>query len=202
MFLPTFLFVLNIFHLTSARYHARSISQPHSQQSSFLTLNTVKTKKTDLEIKKNTMQVTIEEAWSPTAKWHWSDSNSKGIPPMKREGHSAVALDNMLIVFGGCYLDKQCFNDVNVYFTNKNVWVPVKTVGLPPTEREGHTATIVGDRMVVYGGSSQLGYLGDVYILKTSLSVGSGEELIMAWGRPDVGKYSKRRCEQCSCNYR
>jgi hypothetical protein len=154
------------------------------QLSTFLSIN----EKTDRSLlNEEKMQVTIEEVWAPTSKWRWAASNADGVAPMKREGHSAVSLDGMLIVFGGCYLDKQCFNDVHVYFTNKQLWVPVKTVGLPPTEREGHTATVVGDRMVVYGGSSQLGYLGDVYVLKTSLSTESGEELVMAWGRPDVG---------------
>ena len=157
---------------------------------SLLTLNTRST--TDLDrsqTQRSTLeaQLTVEQAWSPAVKWQWTDPRSKGMAPVKREGHTSVALDNMLVVFGGCYLDKQCFNDVHVYFSNKQLWVPVKTVGLPPAEREGHTATMVGDHMFVYGGSSQLGYLGDVFVLKTSLSsVGSGEELTMAWGRPDM----------------
>lgn len=133
------------------------------------------------------LQIQVEEAWSPTAKWQWADTDAQGVAPMKREGHTAVSLDGMLIVFGGCYLDKQCFNDVHVFFANKKLWVPVKTMGQPPAEREGHTSTMVGDRMFVYGGSSQLGYLDDAYVLKTSLSGLTGEELVMAWGRPDVG---------------
>jgi hypothetical protein len=166
--------------------HLRDAIRP----SSLLSLNTQKvnldrSQRTFLQ--KSQSDLTIEQAWAPTAKWQWTDTESRGSPPMKREGHSAVSLDNMLIVFGGCYLDKQCFNDVHVYFSTKHLWVPVKTVGLPPAEREGHTATMVGDHMFIYGGSSQMGYLGDVFVLKTSLaSTGSGEELVMAWGRPDV----------------
>jgi hypothetical protein len=152
--------------------------------SSLISIETNKVNKVNRATMDQQLQIQVEEAWSPTAKWQWADTGAQGIAPMKREGHTAVSLDGMLIVFGGCYLDKQCFNDVHVFFADKKLWVPVQTVGQPPAEREGHTATMVGDRMFVYGGSSQLGYLDDAYVLKTSLSGSTGEELVMAWGRP------------------
>eukprot|EP00946_MAST-07B_sp_MAST-7B-sp1_P005012 g5012.t1 len=130
--------------------------------------------------------------WSPSSKYRWAASDARGAPPMKREGHTTVALSDAsaLLVFGGCYLDKQCFADVHAYYVARKLWVSVRTTGLPPTEREGHTATMVGNLMYVYGGSSQLGYLDDVFVLDTALQKGSGEEVVMAWGRPDIGSAS------------
>ena len=58
---------------------------------------------------------------------------------------------------------------------------------MPPLEREGHTSTMVGPLMYVYGGSSEVGYLDDVYALNVNPGLpGSGEELPMAWGHIDV----------------
>jgi hypothetical protein len=130
--------------------------------------------------------------WAASSKYRWAFSGARGAPPMKREGHSVVTLPDAsaLLVFGGCYLDKQCFADVHAYYATRQLWVPVRTTGLPPTEREGHTATMVGALMYIYGGSSQLGYLDDVFVLDTAVAQGAGEEVAMAWGRPDIASAS------------
>ena len=84
-------------------------------------------------------------------------------------------------------MDKKCFNDLFVFNTRTNSWVIPKVSGMPPLEREGHTSTMVGPLMYVYGGSSEVGYLDDVYALNVNPGLpGSGEELPMAWGHIDV----------------
>jgi hypothetical protein len=97
-----------------------------------------------------------------------------------------VAIEDMLVVFGGCFLDRQCFSDVFVLLTRDQRWVKPVVDGDPPPAREGHTATLVGTHMYVYGGSSETGYLNDVYILDVEAPVGGGREVSMAWGRPDI----------------
>jgi N-acetylneuraminic acid mutarotase len=119
--------------------------------------------------------------------YRWDKIRYKGAPPAKREGHTSVAVEDYIITFGGCYLDKRCFNDLHVFNTHTEDWVQPKVDGMAPIEREGHTATMVGQLMYVYGGSSQVGYLDDVYALNVNPGVpGSGEELPMAWGHIDV----------------
>ena len=38
---------------------------------------------------------------------------NKSKAPFQRKGHSAVVADTYMIIFGGCYMDRKCFNDVN-----------------------------------------------------------------------------------------
>ena len=122
-----------------------------------------------------------------TTGYRWDKIKYKGAAPAKREGHTSVAVEDYIITFGGCYLDKRCFNDLHVFNTRTNDWVQPKVDGLPPIEREGHTATMVGQLMYVYGGSSEVGYLDDVYVLNVNPGTpGSGEELPMSWGHIDV----------------
>eukprot|EP00753_Platysulcus_tardus_P007894 PLAT15521.1.p1 GENE.PLAT15521.1~~PLAT15521.1.p1 ORF type:complete len:836 (+),score=438.77 PLAT15521.1:38-2545(+) len=119
--------------------------------------------------------------------WRWKAVTLAGELPSKREGHSAVALEDYIIVFGGCFLDKACFASVELLDTTEKRWRRVKTRGDGPTAREGHSATLVGTHMYVFGGSSEEGYLNDLYVLKAEPgNHGGGNELIMSWGHPDV----------------
>ena len=123
----------------------------------------------------------------PSTGYRWNKIGYRGAAPARREGHTAVAVEDYIITFGGCYLDKKCFNDLFVFNTRTNNWVVPKVSGMPPLEREGHTATMVGPLMYVYGGSSEVGYLDDVFALNVNPGLpGSGEELPMAWGHIDV----------------
>ena len=65
--------------------------------------------------------------------------------PSAREGHM-VAVEEI-------FFDKKCFNDV-MYIFHASRWSGPIIDGVPPAEREGHTATVVGTVMYVYGGSS------------------------------------------------
>eukprot|EP00944_MAST-04C_sp_MAST-4C-sp1_P003610 g3610.t1 len=131
----------------------------------------------------NTTSVVVK----PTTGYRWTKIGYKGAAPARREGHTSVAVEDYIITFGGCYLDKKCFNDLFVFNTRTNGWVVPKVSGMPPLEREGHTSTMVGPLMYVYGGSSEVGYLDDVYALNVNPGLpGSGEELPMAWGHIDV----------------
>ena len=94
--------------------------------------------------------------------WKWHEVEASGIVPNAREGHTMVAVEDFLVLFGGCYLDKKCFNDVHLYVPTTRRWLKPYVEGIPPAEREGHTATLVGAVMYIFGGSSQLGYLRDV----------------------------------------
>ena len=118
--------------------------------------------------------------------WSYKKLVTTGRGPSAREGHTAVGVEDMLIVFGGCFLDRSCFSDVFVLLTRQAKWVKPAVDGDPPPPREGHTATLVGTHMYVYGGSSETGYLNDVYIMDVEAPLGAGREVALAWGRPDI----------------
>lgn len=148
------------------------------------------------------------------ATWQWQPVEYRGNPPTRREGHTAVAVENYLIIFGGCFLDRECFGDVKVrrswlpprrgagsrssaaaqprrpadrrtppqvFDTNLDRWFAPSMSGLGPTPREGHTASYVRDRIFVFGGSSEAGYLNDLHVLAL-VSRTAGEQLRLAWG--------------------
>ena len=55
--------------------------------------------------------------------WSWTaPSKLTGVAPTPRGGHSATAVEDLLVVFGGCFLDKICFNDVTAFDTTHNQW--------------------------------------------------------------------------------
>lgn len=120
--------------------------------------------------------------------WVWSKASISGRARemSSREGHSAVSLEHYVVVFGGCYLDKICFNDVTVLDTNTMSWVSPIVDGLKPMQREGHSAALHGTRMLVFGGSSEVGYLNDLHVLDMEPKYMSGNEPHMAWGQPST----------------
>lgn len=95
----------------------------------------------------------------------WSPALTKGDIPSKRRGQSIVSIDEMLIVFGGCYLDEKCFNDLHIFDIKNNEWREEKTQGSKPKERAGHTATLFGSKMYIFGGGGRDGYLNDLFVL-------------------------------------
>jgi Galactose oxidase, central domain len=95
----------------------------------------------------------------------WIPILAQGDTPTKRRGHSIISIDEMLIVFGGCYLDEKCFNDVHIFELKSNTWKEQKTRGNKPKERAGHTATLFGSKMYVFAGGGKDGYLNDLYVL-------------------------------------
>ena len=95
----------------------------------------------------------------------WSPILAKGDTPIKRRGHSIVSIDEMLIVFGGCYLDEKCFNDLHIFDIKSNEWREEKAQGNKPKERAGQTATLFGSKMYVFGGGGREGYLNDLFVL-------------------------------------
>jgi N-acetylneuraminic acid mutarotase len=124
-----------------------------------------------------------EEVHSP--EYFWKEISTVGPEPEgRRQGHTAVALDDYLIFYGGCKLNGECFNDLQILDTTSvqhsgietMQWMtPTVSLGSGtdaiPVARGGHTASLVGEKMYVFGGKfpSALGgeavYLSDVYML-------------------------------------
>jgi hypothetical protein len=67
-----------------------------------------------------------------------------------------------LVVFGGCYLDIACFNDLYMFdirysfIANKRTktWSFPKSFGSPPTPRSGHSSFLNGAKIYIFGGNT------------------------------------------------
>jgi hypothetical protein len=74
-------------------------------------------------------------------------------------------VDTFLVIFGGCYMETKCFNDLFFLDVLAQRWIKVETTGTIPSPRQGHSAVLYGSEMWIYGGSSNEGYLSDLYSL-------------------------------------
>lgn len=113
-----------------------------------------------------------DESRPPIFGLNWEDVKpTNNFYPTKREGHSTtvVVTDSpKLYVFGGCYLDISCYNDLYVYDVSSQSWAESSTLqvsGQIPMPRGKHTASLVDGSLWIFGGSSEENYRNDVYQL-------------------------------------
>lgn len=117
----------------------------------------------------------------------WSRLNvGKGAKPLSRWRHSATLFDNtQILVFGGFHTTDHRLNDVWVYDTIGHVWMQPNAkhnaeAALPcqlsnsewpnvPSPRAGHSASLIGELVYVFGGYGGMGYsrrdMDDLYTL-------------------------------------
>ncbi|KAF1328822.1 Rab9 effector protein, partial [Globisporangium splendens] len=102
-------------------------------------------------------------------KQEWSRPlNCEGIP---RAWHDAVFLEskNLLLVFGGERFmggnQLDVLSDIMVLDTECFLWYPPAVSGVTPMARSGHTCTVVGNDIVVFGGSRGRNRQSSVHVL-------------------------------------
>ncbi|KAK6925131.1 Kelch repeat type 1 [Dillenia turbinata] len=90
--------------------------------------------------------------------------------PGKRWGHTCNAIKGgkLLYVFGGYCKDNCQTNQVHVFDTARRTWSEPVIKGTPPTPRDSHSCTTVGDNLFVFGGTDGMNPLKDLHILDTS----------------------------------
>ena len=91
----------------------------------------------------------------------WTLLNSTVTTPSARSGHSLLAFNNTLVLFGGCA--EVCYSDVQLYSISEGSWRRLATTGATPPAREGHSANIVSSVMYVFGGASTTALLNDLW---------------------------------------
>ena len=98
------------------------------------------------------------------------------VPRQGRAGHSALAINSSLWIFGGeteiasNTKNRMCLNSIVVYNTKVSQWrsVQARCLKEPIQPRRNHAACVYDQIMVVYGGIGQLGeYLNDVWVFNT-----------------------------------
>lgn len=120
----------------------------------------------------------LEAAGSRSA-MRWERCSCGGEAPLPRWGHTATVISKKeFVVIGGFHSDTNRFNDVHIFDTQKNMWIqPLETItdftprgnhisrktgggggSASPAPRGGHTTTLVGTSLVVFGGYGGMGY--------------------------------------------
>ncbi|WWC67187.1 uncharacterized protein I206_101094 [Kwoniella pini CBS 10737] len=92
---------------------------------------------------------------------------SKSPIPPPRRAHTTVLYRNFLVVFGGGN-GQAALNDVwalDISDLNNLHWQEWKTKGDVPQKKGYHTANLVGDKMIVFGGSDGHASFADIHIL-------------------------------------
>lgn len=90
--------------------------------------------------------------------------------PGKRWGHTCNAIKEgrFLYVFGGYGKDNCQTNQVHFFNSATQTWSQPVIKGTPPTPRDSHSCTTVGDNLYVFGGTDGMNPLNDLHILDTS----------------------------------
>ncbi|KAJ4455397.1 putative kelch repeat protein [Paratrimastix pyriformis] len=93
----------------------------------------------------------------------WYKVEFGSVSPPKRFGHTAVSSGNVVIVFGGYGAQSTCFGDIWYLDTAHMRWHRVEPTGESPCKRMGHSATVIGADMLVFGGDNGTNCLNDLW---------------------------------------
>ncbi|CAN0897263.1 Acyl-CoA-binding domain-containing protein 4 [Linum grandiflorum] len=96
----------------------------------------------------------------------WLYPKLHGFNPSQRWGHSSCYSHGSLYIFGGC-CGGQHLSDVQMLNMATMTWTSLETTGPNPGPRDSHSAVILGNQMVVFGGSTNNGSrkVNDLHIL-------------------------------------
>ncbi|KAB2053519.1 hypothetical protein ES319_A12G193200v1 [Gossypium barbadense] len=117
--------------------------------------------------------------------------------PGKRWGHTCNSIKGgrFLYVFGGYGQDNCQTNQVHVFDAAKQTWSQPVMKGTPPSARDSHSCTTIGDNLFVFGGTDGVKPLKDLHILETCTNTwicpsvrGEGPEEREGHGAAVVGK--------------
>ncbi|NWS75979.1 GACHH protein, partial [Crotophaga sulcirostris] len=105
-----------------------------------------------------------------TVTWEWLPVTAKGrIPALTY--HSATIYHKELFVFGGTFPKKAslavgpCSNMLYVFNPEQEIWYQPISEGEKPLPRLGHSATLLKDKLLIFGGRRTSFYLSDMHIL-------------------------------------
>uniref|UniRef100_A0ACD5YPX5 Uncharacterized protein n=1 Tax=Avena sativa TaxID=4498 RepID=A0ACD5YPX5_AVESA len=86
------------------------------------------------------------------AVWQWSALISFGDMPCPREFSSATVIGNSKILMYGGWDGSDCLSDLHVLDTQSLDWKKFTVAGLVPSPRCGHSATVIDNMLVIFGG--------------------------------------------------
>ncbi|XP_023208009.1 acyl-CoA-binding domain-containing protein 5-like isoform X3 [Xiphophorus maculatus] len=107
-----------------------------------------------------------------TLTWKWRLVTAKGKVPALSY-HSAVFYQKELFVFGGVQpsngLGDKCSNALYIFNPEYELWYQPIVEGDKPLPRFGHSATLLGQKLVIFGGQMTAAYLNDLHVLDLGL---------------------------------
>ncbi|XP_077989596.1 kelch domain-containing protein 1-like [Glandiceps talaboti] len=119
-----------------------------------------------------------------TESMKWLQMTTTGRQPEPRSFHTATSVGKRIVISGGRSQDNKHFNDIHILDTETKEWLQPTIKGSVPPSCGVHTATVVGQHFVIFGGSSDFDsatmqcreYYKDVYMCKTE-DIMSGNSL-------------------------
>ncbi|KFQ79219.1 tRNA wybutosine-synthesizing protein 2/3/4, partial [Phaethon lepturus] len=105
-----------------------------------------------------------------TVTWKWLLVTAKGRMPVLTY-HSATIYRKELFVFGGTFPKKAslavgpCSNVLYVFNPEHEIWYQPISEGEKPLPRLGHSATLLKNKLLIFGGRRNSLYLSDMHIL-------------------------------------
>lgn len=113
---------------------------------------------------------------------NWSGPlTTYGNPPAPRGGHTATFVGKKLFVFGGSAYSAKGLNpggrespltivksDLHVLDLATMTWSIPAVQGIQPPARYAHTGTLMGNKLIIFGGFNGRVYLDDLSVLDTS----------------------------------
>ncbi|XP_039641661.1 rab9 effector protein with kelch motifs isoform X2 [Perca fluviatilis] len=104
-----------------------------------------------------------------TLTWKWKLVTAKGDVPNVAY-HSAAFYKKELFVFGGVKpsrssVDKSCSNALYIFNPEFELWYQPIVDGDKPLPRFGHSATLMSQKLIIFGGRQTAAYLNDVHVL-------------------------------------
>jgi len=97
----------------------------------------------------------------------WTKSSVNGTIPAPRHSHTANSVNSCMYIFGGDgdTNDLESANEVYHLSTEHLRWKKMTVTGQAPRRRDNHTACVVNDKIIIFGGHGGNVYLNDVYML-------------------------------------
>ncbi|XP_029316730.1 acyl-CoA-binding domain-containing protein 4 isoform X2 [Cottoperca gobio] len=104
-----------------------------------------------------------------TLTWKWKLVTAKGNVP-NLAYHSAAFYKKELFVFGGVQpsnssVDKSCSNALYIFNPEFELWYQPIVEGDRPLPRFGHSATLMSNKLIIFGGRKTATYLNDLHVL-------------------------------------
>ncbi|XP_008281365.1 RING finger protein B [Stegastes partitus] len=104
-----------------------------------------------------------------TVTWKWKLVTAKGNVP-NLAYHSAAFYKKELFVFGGIQPshssgDSPCSNALYIFNPEFELWYQPIVEGDKPLPRFGHSATLLSQKLVIFGGRKTAAYLNDLHVL-------------------------------------
>uniref|UniRef100_A0A673AUX5 Zgc:163014 n=1 Tax=Sphaeramia orbicularis TaxID=375764 RepID=A0A673AUX5_9TELE len=104
-----------------------------------------------------------------TLTWKWKLVTARGNVPALAY-HSAGFYKKELFVFGGVQSshsngDKSCSNALYIFNPEFELWYQPIVEGDRPLPRFGHSATLLSQRLIIFGGRQTAAYLNDLHVL-------------------------------------